>query len=45
MKVDKVRHDPLANLSVLPEAAIEAVRAALTDKTLVAAGGEPRTPS
>jgi hypothetical protein len=34
----RVRHEELANLSVLPEAAIEAVRATLAGKTLVAAG-------
>ena len=36
----KVRHETLANLSALPEAAIEAVRASLAGKTLVAAGDE-----
>ena len=35
---DKVRHETLANLSALPPAAIEAVRASLSGKTLVAAG-------
>jgi Transposase DDE domain len=35
---DKVKHETLANLSPLPEAAIEAVRAALAGKTLVVAG-------
>jgi hypothetical protein len=39
----KVRHETLANLSALPEAAIEAVRASLAGKTLVAAGDELRT--
>jgi hypothetical protein len=34
----KVKHETLANLSPLPEAAIEAVRAALAGKTLVVAG-------
>jgi hypothetical protein len=34
----KVRHETLANLSALPAAAIEAVRASLSGKTLVAAG-------
>jgi hypothetical protein len=34
----KVRHETLANLSALPPAAIEAVRASLSGKTLVAAG-------
>jgi Transposase DDE domain len=34
----KVRHETLANLSALPEATIEAVRASLSGKTLVAAG-------
>src|SRR5665213_1266863 len=33
-----VKHETLANLSPLPEAAIEAVRAALAGKTLVVAG-------
>src|SRR2546423_7682464 len=36
----KVRHETLANLSALPPAAIEAVRASLAGKTLVAAGDE-----
>src|SRR5256884_4978778 len=40
---DKVRHETLANLSALPPAAIEAVRASLSGKTLVAAGDEVRT--
>src|SRR6266536_3527478 len=39
----KVRHETLANLSALPEAAIEAVRASLAGKTLVAAGEGVRT--
>src|SRR6266487_5620997 len=39
----KVRHETLANLSALPQAAIEAVRASLAGKTLVAAGDELRT--
>jgi hypothetical protein len=39
---DKVRHETLANLSALPEPAIEAVRASLAGKTLVAAGDELR---
>ena len=34
----RVKHETLANLSPLPEAAIEAVRAALAAKTLVVAG-------
>src|SRR5665647_3994016 len=34
----KVKHETLANLSPLPEAAIDAVRAALAGKTLVVAG-------
>src|SRR5450756_1878868 len=34
----KVKHETLANLSPLPDAAIEAVRAALAGKTLVVAG-------
>src|SRR5664280_1621381 len=34
----KVKHETLANLSPLPEPAIEAVRAALAGKTLVVAG-------
>jgi hypothetical protein len=34
----RVKHETLANLSPLPEAAIEAVRAALAGKTLVVAG-------
>ncbi len=34
----KVRHETLANLSALPAPAIEAVRASLAGKTLVAAG-------
>jgi hypothetical protein len=34
----KVRHETLANLSALPPAAIEAVRASLSGKALVAAG-------
>jgi hypothetical protein len=38
----KVRHETLANLSALPPAAIEAVRASLSGKTLVAAGDELR---
>ena len=38
----KVRHETLANLSALPAAAIEAVRASLAGKTLVAAGDELR---
>src|SRR5664280_2743242 len=33
-----VKHETLANLSPLPQAAIEAVRAALAGKTLVVAG-------
>ena len=33
-----VKHETLANLSPLPEAAIEAVRAALAGKTLMVAG-------
>jgi hypothetical protein len=40
---DKVRHETLANLSALPAAAIEAVRASLAGKTLVAAGDGLRT--
>jgi hypothetical protein len=40
---DKVRHETLANLSALPSAAIEAVRASLAGKTLVAAGDGLRT--
>jgi hypothetical protein len=40
---DKVRHETLANLSALPPAAIEAVRASLSGKTLVAAGDQVRT--
>lgn len=39
----KVRHETLANLSALPPAAIEAVRASLAGKTLVAAGDGLRT--
>jgi hypothetical protein len=34
----KVKHETLANLSPLPESAIEAVRAALAGKTLLVAG-------
>jgi hypothetical protein len=34
----RVKHETLANLSPLPDAAIEAVRAALAGKTLVVAG-------
>src|ERR1035438_4743165 len=34
----KVKHETLANLSPLPQAAIEAVRAALAGKTLVVPG-------
>jgi hypothetical protein len=34
----KVRHETLANLSALPARAIEAVKAALAGKTLLAAG-------
>src|SRR5450756_2385873 len=34
----KVRHETLANLSPLPAAAIEAVRASLAGKTLLVAG-------
>jgi hypothetical protein len=40
---DKVRHETLANLSALPPAAIEAVRASLAGKALVAAGDQVRT--
>jgi hypothetical protein len=40
---DKVRHETLANLSALPQPAIEAVRASLSGKTLVAAGDGLRT--
>jgi Transposase DDE domain len=36
----KVRHETLANLSVLPEAAIAAIEATLKGQTLVAAGSE-----
>ena len=36
----KVHHDTLANLSALPEAAIEAVRACLAGKTLAEAGSD-----
>ena len=36
----KVRHQTLANLSVLPEAAITAIEATLKGQTLVAAGSE-----
>jgi hypothetical protein len=39
----KVRHETLANLSALPQPAIEAVRASLAGKTLVAAGDDVRT--
>jgi hypothetical protein len=39
----KVRHETLANLSALPQAAVEAVRASLAGKTLVAAGDGLRT--
>jgi hypothetical protein len=39
----KVCHETLANLSALPEATIEAVRASLAGKTLVAAGDGLRT--
>jgi Transposase DDE domain len=39
----KVRHETLANLSALPLPAIEAVRASLAGKTLVAAGDQLRT--
>jgi Transposase DDE domain len=38
----KVRHETLANLSALPEPAIEAVRACLSGKTLVTAGEDLR---
>jgi len=38
----KVRHETLANLSALPQATIEAVRASLSGKTLVAAGEDLR---
>src|SRR5256885_15583227 len=38
----KVRHETLANLSALPPAAIEAVRASLSGKALGAAGDGPR---
>src|ERR1019366_1638607 len=34
----RVRHEPLANLTPLPQAAIDAVRASLAGKTLVVAG-------
>ena len=37
---DKVRHQTLANLSVLPEVAIAAIEATLKGQTLVAAGSE-----
>jgi hypothetical protein len=40
---DKVRHETLANLSALPAAAIEAVRASLAGKTLMAIGDGLRT--
>src|SRR5262245_35530611 len=40
---DKVRHETLANLSALPAATIDAVRASLAGKTLVAAADELRT--
>ena len=40
---DKVRHETLVNLSALPEAAVEAVRASLAGKTLVVAGDGLRT--
>jgi hypothetical protein len=39
----KVRHETLANLSALPPATIEAVRASLSGKTLVVAGDALRT--
>jgi hypothetical protein len=39
----KVRHETLANLSALPQQAIEAVRSSLSGKTLVAAGDGLRT--
>jgi hypothetical protein len=39
----KVRHETLANLSALPQPAIEAVRASLSGQTLVAAGDGLRT--
>lgn len=39
----KVRHETLANLSALPQPAIDAVRASLSGKTLVAAGDGLRT--
>jgi hypothetical protein len=39
----KVRHETLANLSALPQPAIEAVRASLAGQTLVAAGDGLRT--
>jgi len=38
----KVRHETLANLSALPESAIEAVKASLSGKRLVTAGEELR---
>lgn len=38
----KVRHETLANLSALPQATIEAVRASLSGKTLVTAGEDLR---
>ncbi|HZM83412.1 MAG TPA: IS1634 family transposase [Candidatus Limnocylindrales bacterium] len=38
----KVRHETLANLSALPQPAIEAVRASLAGKTLVTAGQDLR---
>src|SRR5258706_6817557 len=39
---EKVRHETLANLSALPAAAIEAVRASLAGKKLGAAGDQVR---
>ena len=40
---EKVRHETLANLSALPAATIEAVRASLSGKALVTAGDDLRT--
>ena len=39
----KIKHETLSNVSALPEAALEALRASLSGKTLVAAGDELRT--
>ena len=36
----KIRHETLGNISALPEATIEVIKASLAGKTLVVAGGD-----